>query len=134
MSSANAIFGLSACEKASKAIVNEEKIGYESWKYYRELVKNHNRDPKWNMSLADALAEVYKSDKAVYLIAQKNNKCYSPSQNAFIRRQNSDTTKALDQYRSSLKNDNFQYQTYDWTVFYKQYFSLKAMLNKLNKQ
>lgn len=129
--SASAIFGLSSCEKAAKAIVAEEKIGLESWKYYRQLVKSHNKDATWNIPLADAVSEVYKSDKTVFEIAQKNVKCYTPSQVAEIRRQISWTNKAISDYKFLIKNENFKSYIYDWSVFYESYVSLSSILKKV---
>lgn len=130
---ARAIFGLSACEKVGKAIKAEEKIGVESWKYYRSLVKTHNRDPKWNISLAEAIIEIYKSDETVWVMGGKNIKCFSAAQNAQIRRQLSYTKKALANYRTLVRNENFQYITYDWTIYYKDYLSFVYLINQSSK-
>ena len=128
---ANAIFGLSACERATKAILAEEKIGFESWKYYAQLVVNHNSDSKWTRSLTEAIAEVYKSDKSVWAIAQKNAKCYTPAQNAEIRRQISLTNKAISDYKLLLADKNLNYYSYDWRPYYKKYSSAVDMLKKI---
>ena len=130
---ASAIFGLSACEKAGKAIKAEEKIGVESWKYYRKLVKTYNRDSNWNGYLVDAILEVYKSDETVWGIGIKNAKCFTPAQNAQIRRQLSNTKKVMAHYRSLVKNENFQYQTYDWSIYYKDYLSFVYLINLTSK-
>jgi hypothetical protein len=128
---ANAIFGLSACEKATKAILAEEKIGFESWKYYAQLVAQHNYDSKWTRSIAEAIAEVYKSDKSVWAIAQKNMKCYTPAQNAEVRRQITITNKAVSDYKSLLADKNLNYYSYDWRPYYKKYYSAVDMLKKI---
>ena len=131
MAPANAIFGLSTCEKASKAIIAEEKIGFESWKYYAQLVSNHNSDSKWNGSIAESLAEVYKSDISVWGIAKKNTKCYTPAQNAEVRRQISLTNKAIGQYKELISNKNLDSYTLDWSPYYRKYFSAIDMLKKI---
>jgi hypothetical protein len=128
---ANAIFGLSRCEKATKSILAEEKIGFESWKYYAQLVANHNSDSKWTRSIAQAIAEVYKSDKSVWLIAQKNAKCYTPAQNAEIRRQISLTDKEILHYKMLLAAKNLDYYSYDWRPYYEKYFSAVDVLKKI---
>lgn len=130
-SSANAILGFSACEKATKAIIAEEKIGLESWKYFNQIVKSHNKDATWNIPLADALAEIYKSDKTVWEIAQKNTKCYTPAQVAEIRRQLSWTNKTISDYKALLKNENFKTYTFDWGIYYKSYASAISILKKV---
>lgn len=131
MAPASAIFGLSACEKATKSILEEEKIGFESWKYYAQLVANNNSDSKWTRSIAEAIAEIYKSDKSVWVIAQKNTKCYTPAQNAEIRRQISVTDKAISGYKLLLADKNIIYYSYDWRPYYKKYFSAVDMLKKI---
>ena len=131
MAPANAIFGLSACEKATKSILAEEKIGFESWKYYAQLITQHNSDMKWTRTVAEAIAEVYKSDKSVWAIAQKNTKCYTPAQNAEVRRQISITNKAISDYKSLLADKNLDYYSYDWRPYYKKYFSAVDMLKKI---
>jgi hypothetical protein len=128
---ANAILGLSSCEKATKAIIAEEKIGLESWKYFSQMAKAHNKDSAWNISLADALAEIYMSDKTVWGIAQKNSKCYTPAQVAEIRRQISWTNKTISDYKTLLKNQNFKTYTMDWSAFYKSYSSAISILKKV---
>ena len=127
---ANAVLGLSACEKTTKAIIAEEKIGFESWNYYRQMVKSHNRDSNWNVSLADALAEVYKSDKTVWEIAKKSSKCYTPIQVSEIRRQLSFVNKTISDYKKLLKNPNFETTKIDWSIYYRSYTSAISILNK----
>ncbi len=127
---AQAIFGLSKCEKATKAIIEEEKIGLESWKYFALMVKNHNRKSNWNISLADALLEVYKSDKIVWEVAQKNGTCYTPAQIAEIRRQLSYTNKEITDYKKLVYNPRFTSFSYDWSVYYPKYNSAITILKK----
>ena len=127
---ANAVLGLSACEKTTKAIIAEEKIGFESWKYYRQLVKSHNRDSNWNISIADALTEVYKSDKIVWEIAKKSPKCYTPIQVSEIRRRLSFMDKTISDYKILLKNPNFEKTIIDWSIYYRSYTSAISILNK----
>ena len=127
---ANAVLGLSACEKTTKAIIAEEKIGFESWKYYRQLVQSHNRDSNWNISIADALTEVYKSDKIVWEIAKKSPKCYTPIQVSEIRRRLSFMDKTISDYKILLKNPNFEKTIIDWSIYYRSYTSAISILNK----
>jgi hypothetical protein len=125
---AGAIFGIGACEKLKKSILSEEKIGRESWVFYTDSWKAHNRDPKWNVFLADALAEIHKSDKIVWSLAAKNKKCFTPKENAEIRRQLSFTNKTLNDYRDLLKEKNFKYVPFDWSIWYPSYASLFEVL------
>jgi hypothetical protein len=128
---ANAIFGLSQCEKTTKSIIAEEKVGFESWKYFAQMVKLHNKKSNWNVPLADALQEVYKSDKIVWEIAQKNVKCYTPAQIAEIRRQLSYTNKQIADYKKLINNPRFKDFSFDWSVYYKEYSSAIKVLKKI---
>lgn len=128
---AGAILGLGACEKVKKSIISEEQIGRESWKFYTETWKAHNKDPKWNLFLADDLAEVYKSDKTVWTLAAKNKKCFTPKENAEIRRGLAFTNKTLSDYKILIKDNNFKYFPFDWSVFYPSYSSLFEILAKI---
>jgi hypothetical protein len=128
---AEAIFGLSKCEKATKAIIEEEKVGLESWKYFALMVKNHNKKSIWNIPLADALQEVYKSDKIVWEIARKNVKCYTPAQIAEIRRQLSYTNKQIADYKKLTNNPRFKDFSFDWSIYYKKYISAVAVLKEV---
>jgi hypothetical protein len=75
--------------------------------------------------------EVYKSDKSVWAIAQKNMKCYTPAQNAEVRRQISITNKATSDYKTLLADKNLDYYSYDWRPHYEKYLSAVDWLKKI---
>ena len=95
-SPAYAIFGLSTCEKAKKAISEEEKIGLEFHRKYaeqRRIVLSMS-SPTWtNMSdLLSWLPDVYDSDLRVFKIVDKNVSCF--------------TTKDIARARSEARSSN----------------------------
>lgn len=92
----HAIFGLSTCEKAKKAISEEEKIGLEFHRKYaeqRKIVLSMS-SPTWtNMSdLLSWLPDVYDSDLRVFKIVDKNVSCF--------------TTKDIARARSEARSSN----------------------------
>jgi hypothetical protein len=129
--SANALFGLGACDKLKKSILAEEKIGLESWKTYRDLALRHNQDPKWNVSIAEAIVEVIRSDKFIWQLANKNAKCFTSKQNATIRRYLSLTNRELSDYEAKIKSQTFPYFIYTWSAIYNKYSSAYDILNSI---
>lgn len=129
--SANGVFGLGACEKVKKSIIAEEKIGSESWNAYRALALRHNQDPRWNVDIAVALLEVYRSDKTIWKLAKKNTKCYTSKQNSVIRRYLSLTQKDISMYQANLKSQTFPYFVYKWSDIYNKYSSAYEILKSI---
>jgi hypothetical protein len=95
---AQAIFGWSTCEKAKKAITEEEKVGLEFHKKYqaqRKILLSMT-DATWE-NLSDVfswLPDVYDSDLRVYKIVDKNQSCF--------------TTKDVVRARTKSKSDSKQ--------------------------
>ena len=119
--SANAVLGLSKCEKVKKAIVAEEKIGKESWKYFDGLRSAHGGESKYSVIIAESLLEIYKSDKTVFTIAIKNPKCFSSSQNAAIRRGLAYTNSMISSWTKFVATENWYS---GWGLVYPNYMSL----------
>ena len=67
---ANAIFGLSKCEKANKAIIKEEAIGVALWKdfnkYRKNLVGNASITMREYYDATIKLEPVLESDLKIY--------------------------------------------------------------------
>jgi hypothetical protein len=129
--SASGLFGLGACEKVKKSIIAEEKIGLESWNTYRTMALRHNQDPKWNVDIAMAILEVYRSDKIIWQLAQKNPKCYTSKQNSTIRLYLSLTNKDISTYQANLKSQTFPYFVYTWSNIYNKYWRAYDILNSI---
>jgi len=86
---ANAIFGLSTCEKAKKQIQAEEKIGLESWKLFHTARKKVIADgsvSNYEYEYAtELLVPVLESDLVIFAIAQKNPSCFPTKSVVFFR-------------------------------------------------
>lgn len=89
MAPANAILGLSQCEKVKKQITNEEKIGVLLHKKYaeqRKIVLRMSSPTFNNLSSAMSwLPDVYDSDLRIYNMVDKNSSCFTSKQVARAR-------------------------------------------------
>jgi hypothetical protein len=95
---ANAIFGLSKCEKVKKQITNEEKVGlllHKKYSVQRKIVLAKN-NPTWNdlNNAFNLLPDVYDSDLRIFSSVDKNLSCFTTQQVA----------RARAEARSSKKN------------------------------
>ncbi len=104
-SPASAIFGLSKCEKVKKQVLGEEKIGLELQKSYRASL---NGVKKLNLvnygTIADSLFLVYESNKKVYQIMEKNQKCFTTIQNVNARKLRAAFTRHETMIKTSISN------------------------------
>ena len=126
MAPANAIFGLSKCEKIKKQIKNELAIGDALFKAYRSSV--YKIQPKKDTetygehyqkyeNALNALTLVFESDIKAWGVAQKSSQCFSVEQNSAIRtglRTISSSSKKINQIIA--KRDIFA--QYDLTKIY----------------
>lgn len=105
-SPANAIFGLSTCEKVKNQILSEEKVSiilYDLAKKYRdEAIKDGS--VTWG-----EYAGVYEkdilgrqSDIKVFDIMIKNSACYSTEINAYVRTYKQDSQTVIKTYQSVI--------------------------------
>jgi hypothetical protein len=98
-SPAQAIFGLSACEKAKKQIQNEEKIGLESWKIFHVARKKVIADGTVSNNeyeyATELLVPVLESDLLIYAVTQKNPSCFKTKSVVFFRNENVKTKRWL---------------------------------------
>jgi methyltransferase-like protein len=104
---ANAIFGLSKCEKAVKAIKNEDSIGHELFADF-DLVRDRyiaNRSLTQSQSREISRLAIYVADSAInsYTITTKNSKCFNARQNARFRKE-LEASKILKSSFNSLIN------------------------------
>lgn len=87
---ANAVFGLSACEKVKKEMLHEESIGLL---YFKDFAKQRRmllqmKSPM-RSNTADVLSwigSVFESDLKVYAFVEKNSKCFTAAQVIDARR------------------------------------------------
>lgn len=118
---ASAVLGLSKCEKVKKAVLAEEKIGRESWKFYDRMRSAHGGDYKFSVKIAESVLEIYRSDKTIYATAIKNPKCFSSSQNAAIRRGLAYTNSMISSWTKFVATENWYS---GWGLVYPNYMSL----------
>ena len=90
MAPAQAIFGLSKCEKVKKEIQAEEAVGKESWKEFDQqrdnlIAKGFLTNSQTN-ELMSLLLLVTQSDLSVKQISVKNIKCFDNKTNATNRK------------------------------------------------
>jgi hypothetical protein len=78
---AQAVFGLSACEKIKDQINKEEQVGLIYFREYDKLRDSYlSRSTLLNneyIVLLNSVKNVYESDKIVYARVEKNQKCFS---------------------------------------------------------
>ena len=89
MTPANAIFGLSKCEKVKKQITNEEKVGlllHNKYLKQRRILLTMSK-PTWTdlSNVLGWLPDVYDSDLKVYKLVNKNLSCFTSQQVARAR-------------------------------------------------
>lgn len=113
MTPANAIFGLSKCEKVKKQILQEEKITI-SLDEYREKTRLRFIQ-KINPTYPD-LADYYyqiivsiESDLKVYSLMIKNPNCYATKINAAVRRYQGNATISLKGFKSAFVEISAKY-------------------------
>ncbi len=99
MVDANAILGLSKCEKAKAQITNEEKVGVLLHKKYaeqRKIVLGLSSPTLKNLSNAMSwLPDVYDSDLRIFKIVDRNASCFTPKQVARARSEASASKKNI---------------------------------------
>jgi hypothetical protein len=109
---ANAILGLSACEKAKKSIKTEEAIGLAIWKEFDmerdRLVRNNNVRVYEYIYILRQQTSVYNSDLIIFKIANKNAKCFSPKIIGKIRQSEVSTRASLKDIGAAIR----QFDTY----------------------
>ena len=89
MTPANAIFGLSKCEKVKKQITNEEKVGlllHNKYLKQRRILLTMSK-PTWTdlSNVLGWLPDVYDSDLKVYKLVNNNLSCFTSQQVARAR-------------------------------------------------
>lgn len=104
---ANALFGLSKCEKVKKQLNAEEAIGFESWKkfddYRRKLILARGFTYEEYSSMLRKLMTVLSSDKKLYQTMDKNTSCFSAKKNSDARDELLTAGELLKDYESDIR-------------------------------
>jgi hypothetical protein len=123
---ANALFGLSKCEKVKKEISKEEQVGLIYFKEFdrqRDLfLSNSSPTNQDYVDLLDLILDVYQSDKNVYLVVDKNKSCFSAKKLASARTRNSSVVSEI----KSINNVN--------TTISKNSISTSFLKQKMNQE
>lgn len=112
---AQAVFGLSACDKVKKEMKHEESIGLL---YFKDFAKQRKlflrmKNPM-RSNVGDALSwvgSVFDSDLKVLALVEKNSKCFSAAQVIDARRRVYDTQRTASD--ASVKRVMYAYKTSD---------------------
>jgi hypothetical protein len=101
---ANAIFGLSKCEKVKKQITNEEKVGlllHNKYLEQRKIILAMTK-PTWTdlSNVLGWLPDVYDSDLKVYKLVNTNSSCFTTQQVARARADSRGVKKNLSDNQS----------------------------------
>lgn len=105
---AQAVFGLSACEKIKDQISKEEQVGLIYFKEYDKVRDSYlGRSSLLNseyISLLNVAKSVYESDKIVYSRVEKNQKCFSAKDIARARTEMKNVDSVLKTIRDLNRN------------------------------
>ncbi len=86
---AQAVFGLSTCEKVKKQISSEEKVGLELWRNFNDqrqtLLKSKNSTWQDVVDLIELTPEMVDSDMRIFRLADANSSCFTSKQIAKVR-------------------------------------------------
>ena len=118
---ANAIFGLSACEKAKSSINSHDAVGYELWKTYETTWKQHIKNPKItdiNIQVVEEITNLYNSDLTIYALAIKHANCFNPAQNSSIITSQTETKLSLSHAQSWMAATTSNNWDGFWTTDY----------------
>jgi hypothetical protein len=124
---ADAIFGLSKCEKVKKQILQEEKISI-SLGEYREKTRLEfiqKKNPTYS-DLADYYYQIIvsiESDLKVYSLMVKNPSCYATNINASVRRYQGTATISLKGFKSKFVEISAKYQLEPVPSMYSEWMS-----------
>ena len=103
---ANAIFGLSACEKLKSRVLSEEKIGQDLWNSFHadSLQNDKSSGTQWNEQINNDLIVLFKSDDKVFTDMLNHNSCFTSAQVAYLRKESLLTTNWINALNQALAN------------------------------
>lgn len=96
---ANAVFGLSKCEKVKKQIQAEEKIGVASWRVFnnarKQVIANGSTSAAEYEYATELLVPVLESDLVLFQMIQKNVVCFPTDRVVWTRNETVKTKRWL---------------------------------------
>ena len=106
---AQAIFGLSTCEKVKKAIATEEKVGLEIWKVFdRERRKVLSSSfSTWGdlIEIVKLTPQMVDSDMRILKMADANSSCFTSKEIASVRKGISEAKRNSKNISLIIQND-----------------------------
>jgi hypothetical protein len=129
---ANAIFGLSKCEKVKSYITSEERIGFAAWQAFdsdRKAVLNKLTDPTYDESTYLGTLElvVLQSDLKLYKYAQNYPSCFPAKNLADWRVKINDIEGTISIMQKYIAGPSYKFKPITRSLFqseYPKYFSL----------
>lgn len=104
---AEAIFGLSKCEKVRKSIAAEEQVGLVFFKDYDKqrkiLLKMSEPSISDWLNVLTWLPKVYESDNRVFILVEKNMNCFKATEIARARSEKSYNDKSIKDLNNIMK-------------------------------
>jgi hypothetical protein len=117
----NFFSGISSCGKLKNQILSEEQIGKVLWSDYYSNWMIHEQNPTDltnSSSLINSLIDVFESDQRVYDFAYEKPGCFSPTKNAYVRTQKTETVLIIKNLKTWINSGNLFNQD-----FYPKYYS-----------
>ena len=115
--SANAIFGLSTCEKLKSRMKSQDAIGYELWKTYQSTWKLHVKNPKdtnVDTQVVNDISNNLNLDLAIFAMAMKHANCFNAVQNSYLITWQTKEKLSLTHAQSWLAPSNISWDGF-WT-------------------
>ena len=106
---ANAIFGLSTCEKLKSRTLAEESIGKGLWQAFNQdnIQNNKTTGNTWDYQIVNDLVLLYESDQKLFSDMAKYPSCFNSSQNVFLRKQLQSTSNSINAAKKALADNNW---------------------------
>jgi hypothetical protein len=136
ITSSQAFFGFSACEKLKSRVIAEEKIGKALWKqFHASIVANAKvTDTRWNYTVESQLVTLFQSDLKVFVDMTSHSSCFNPGQNVYLRNQLSYAKAYISTLQSNIAAVNSGANTWAhsnfkglYVSYYEVYQTLKSV-------
>jgi hypothetical protein len=117
----NLVSGFSNCGKLRNRILAEEQIGKVLWSNYHANWSYHLKNPNdlsKSSFIIDSLINVFESDQKVYGLAFDKPECFTPTKNAYVRTQKTETALIIKNLKTWINSGRLFNQD-----FYPEYFS-----------
>jgi hypothetical protein len=120
-------FGLDHCSTVKDSIRSEESIGKLLWADYENNWSKHEAnsgDSELFNPVVNSLIDVFQSDKRIYDLADKNRQCFTPSKNAWVRTEATNTALVIRNLKTWINSGRIFSQ--DFYPGYSSFFDISA--------